>query len=42
MIFKAVGLDPHGLLARTASRFAWWFIRYRGIRLNFVDKLAIM
>jgi hypothetical protein len=37
MIFKAVGLDPHGLLARTASRFAWWFIRYRGIRLNFVD-----
>jgi len=33
LIFKVVGLDPHGLLARTASRFAWWFIRYRGIRL---------
>jgi rubrerythrin len=29
LILKAVGLNPHGLLARTASRLAWWFIRYR-------------
>ena len=33
LIFKAVGLDPHGLLARTASRLAWWFIRYRATQL---------
>jgi rubrerythrin len=30
LIFKAVGLDPHGLLARTASGLAWRFIRFRG------------
>jgi rubrerythrin len=33
LIFKAVGLDPHGLLARTASRLAWWFIRFRRTEL---------
>jgi hypothetical protein len=33
LIFKAVGLNPHGLLARTASRVAWWFIRYRAAKL---------
>lgn len=27
LVFKAVGLGPHGLLARTASRLAWCFIR---------------
>jgi rubrerythrin len=30
LIFKAVGLDAHSLLARTASRLAWRFIRFRG------------
>ncbi len=29
MAFKAVGLTPHGRLARTATRLAWWLIRYR-------------
>jgi rubrerythrin len=33
LVFKAVGLSPHGLLARTASRVAWWFIRYRAAKL---------
>jgi hypothetical protein len=33
LIFKAVGLDPHGLLARAASRLAWRFIRFRGTQL---------
>jgi len=33
LILKAVGLNPHGLLARTASRLAWWFIRYRATQL---------
>jgi len=30
LIFKAVGLNPRGLLTRAASRFSWWLIRYRG------------
>ena len=29
MIFKAVGLTPHGRLARATSRLAWWAMRYR-------------
>jgi rubrerythrin len=29
MIFKAVGLNPHGLLARASSRIAWLVMRYR-------------
>ena len=33
LVFKAVGLSPHGLLARTASCVAWWFIRYRAAKL---------
>jgi len=33
LVFKAVGLSPHGLLARTASRVAWWFIRYQAAKL---------
>lgn len=33
LIFKAVGLNPHGLLAWTASRLAWRFIRYRATQL---------
>ena len=34
LIFKAVGLDTHSLLARTASRLAWRFIRFRGTHLT--------
>lgn len=34
LIFRAVGLDPHGLLARTASRLAWVFISFRGAQLT--------
>jgi rubrerythrin len=37
LIFKAVGLDAHSLLARTASRLAWRFIRFRGTRLTKVN-----
>jgi hypothetical protein len=37
LIFKAVGRDPHGLLARTASRLAWRFIRFRGTQLTKVN-----
>jgi rubrerythrin len=33
MIFKAVGLSPHGLLARAATRLAWWIMRNRASRL---------
>jgi hypothetical protein len=33
LIFKAVGLNPRGLLARSATGLAWWFVRYRAIRL---------
>jgi hypothetical protein len=33
MIFKAVGLSPHGRLGRAASRLAWNVMRYRAIRL---------
>jgi hypothetical protein len=29
MAFKTVGLTSHGRLARTATRLAWWLIRYR-------------
>jgi hypothetical protein len=48
LILKAVGLNPHGLLARTASRLAWWFIRYRATQLARliaqvrIDKFMIM
>ncbi len=34
MAFKAVGLSPHGRLARVASRLAWSAMRYRVIRLK--------
>src|SRR4029077_7409349 len=34
MAFKAVGLSPHGRLARAASRLAWNAMRYRVIRLT--------
>ena len=37
LIFKAVGLDAHSLLARTASRLAWRFIRFRGAQLTKVN-----
>ncbi len=37
LIFKAVGLDPHGVLARTASRLAWRFIRFRRTQLTKVN-----
>jgi rubrerythrin len=33
LIFKAVGLNPHGLLARTAGHLAWAAMRYRTTRL---------
>jgi rubrerythrin len=33
MIFKAVGLRPHGRIAWLASRFAWNVMRYRAIWL---------
>jgi len=33
LIFKAVGLNPHGLLARISRRLAWWFVRYRAMQL---------
>jgi hypothetical protein len=33
LIFKAVGLRPHGRLARVASRFVWPVMRYRATRL---------
>jgi rubrerythrin len=33
MIFKAIGLRPHGGLARAISRFAWRTLRYRASRL---------
>ena len=33
MAFKAVGLSPHGWLARASSRLAWNAMRYRVIRL---------
>jgi rubrerythrin len=33
LIFRAVGLNPYGLLARMASRLARWFIRYRARQL---------
>jgi hypothetical protein len=34
MVFKAVGLQPHGRLARTATRLAWRAMRYRVVRLT--------
>jgi hypothetical protein len=34
MIFKAIGLSPHGLLARAASGLAWRMMRIRAIRLE--------
>jgi hypothetical protein len=34
MVFKAVGLTPYGRLARASSRFAWWIMRGRAIRLE--------
>ena len=34
MAFKAVGLSPHGRLARAASRLAWNAMRYRVTRLT--------
>jgi len=37
LIFKAVGLDAHSLLARTASRLALRFIRFRGTQLTKVN-----
>jgi len=33
MIFKAVGLNPHGRLVGAASRFTWNLMRYRMSRL---------
>jgi hypothetical protein len=33
LVFKAVGLAPRGPLARSASRLAWWALRYRVLRL---------
>jgi len=33
LIFKAVGLNPHGSLARIASRLIWPVMRNRAIRL---------
>jgi rubrerythrin len=33
LIFKVVGLSPHGVLARAASRLAWHAMRYRASRL---------
>ena len=33
MIFKAIGLRPHGRLARATSRLAWRTLRYRALRL---------
>ena len=33
MVFKAVGLTPHGRLARMASRLAWKVMQYRAVRL---------
>jgi len=37
LIFKAVGLSPHGLFARNASRLAWWFMRYRATQLAWLN-----
>ena len=48
MAFKAVGLTPHGRLARTATRLGWWLIRYRATQPAKVsaympiDKFTIM
>jgi hypothetical protein len=33
MIAKAVGVNPHGSLARIAGRFAWTLMRYRAAQL---------
>jgi hypothetical protein len=33
MVFKAVGLKPHGFLNRVAARLAWWAMRRRAGRL---------
>ncbi len=33
MIFKAVGLKPHGRLNRWTTRLAWWGLRRRAERL---------
>jgi hypothetical protein len=33
LIFKALGLSPHGRPARTASRLVWKVMRYRAVRL---------
>jgi hypothetical protein len=33
MIFKVVGLNPYGVLARTATRLAWRMMRTRAVRL---------
>jgi hypothetical protein len=33
LVFKAVGLSPHGSLARIASRLIWPVMRHRAIRL---------
>jgi hypothetical protein len=33
LIFKAVGLSPHGRLMRSTSRLAWNLLRYRASRL---------
>jgi hypothetical protein len=33
MVFKAVGLAPHGPLARASTHLAWRAIRYRTVRL---------
>jgi hypothetical protein len=34
MIFKTIGLNPYGRLARATSRFAWWIMRGRATRLE--------
>jgi hypothetical protein len=34
MIFKAVGLTPHGRLNALANRVAWWLMRSRIARLQ--------
>jgi hypothetical protein len=34
MVFKAIGLNPYGRLARATSRFAWWIMRGRANRLE--------
>ena len=34
MLFKAIGLKPHGMLNRMVNRIAWWLLTRKAGRME--------